>query len=198
MSTRRITRPAAPLAIALAGAALLAPAGALAANGTQRVPPRHVICSKTVTWVPMDYDGGCFLTFSQAIKRSAYGVFSLTAADDSEWAGANTAAAVSTMRCTRGGTVNGMKLNRFQSGTCVWNETYQHVGYDTPPEPHANHQWQCEVTMVITSAPAGKTRGRPGRMSMQWKVSSTPLQDLTRTDGEFPFCNKSVPDDAWL
>lgn len=55
----------------------------------------------------------------------------------------------------------------------------------------------CEVGVVVTSAPHGKRRDKGTRMALQCLVSSTPLQDLPRYDGEFPFCEKSVPEDAW-
>ncbi len=180
-----------------AGVVFTAPAAGLGAAEAQKAPPRHVICSKVTTWIPADYTGGCFLSFSPAIRSSAYAAFAKSASGNSEWAGPNAAGAVSTMKCRRGGVANGMKLNRWQSGMCVWNEAFQHVGYDTPPNPHADHQWQCEVTVVVTSAPSGKMRRKGVRSSLQWAVSSTPLQDLTRTDGEWPFCNKTVPEDAW-
>lgn len=184
-------------AVLVVGPAALLPTGALGAGEAQKVPPRHAVCAKVTTWIPADYNGGCYLSFVPAIRSSAYATFAKAAAGDTEWAGPNAAAAVKSMRCTRGGTVNGMKLNRWQSGTCVWNETFQHVGYDTPPNPHADHQWQCEVTMVVTSAPNGKMRRTGTRPWIQWRVSSTPLQDLTRYDGEWPWCNKTVPEDAW-
>jgi hypothetical protein len=192
MASRLSARLTASAAL-VAGAALMAPMAAIGAAENQKVPPRHVICQKVQTWIPLGYSGGCYLSFSPAIRSSAYAAFAKAGANSSQWAGANAAAAVKAMRCTRGGVVNTMRLNRWQSGTCVWNETYQHVGYGD----HGDHQWQCEVTMVVTSAPNGKMRGKGTRMAMQWLVSSTPLQDLTRTDGEFPFCDKSVPEDAW-
>lgn len=197
MATPRVRARALGTLTLAAGAVLAAPTLGLAAREAQKVPPRHVICSKVTTWIPATYSGGCYLSFGTAVRSSAYAAFARSASGNAEWAGPNAAGAVKAMRCVRGGMANGMKLNRWQSGMCVWNETFQHVGYDTPPNPHANHQWQCEVTVVVTSAPNGRMRSRATRLLMQWKVSSTPLQDLTRTDGEWPFCNRSVPEDAW-
>lgn len=193
MPSRPTSRFTAAAAL-VAGAALMAPMAAIGAVENQKVPPRHVICEKVQTWIPIDYSGGCYLSFqSLAIRSSVYAAFVKVGANSSQWAGAQAASAVKAMKCTRGGFVNNQKLNRWQAGTCAWNETFQHVGYGD----HPDHQWQCEVTMVVTSAPNEKRRGKGTRMALQWLVSSTPLQDLSRTDGEFPFCDKSVPEDAW-
>jgi hypothetical protein len=56
------SRPTARLTAAaalVAGAALIAPMAAIGAAENQKVPPRHVICKKAQTWIPIDYSGGC-------------------------------------------------------------------------------------------------------------------------------------------
>ena len=44
----------------------------------------------------------------------------------------------------------------------------------------------------------GKTRMRKGRMAMQWDVTGAPLQDVMVVGGEYPYCDKAVPEDTWL
>lgn len=182
------------------GALLACAIAAVPAVGTgsaagASTPARHVICAKTKTWIPADYSGGCYLTFSRAVKRLVYGTWGLTAAGDDQWAGPRAADAIASMKCTRGGHAGLVALNRWQMGTCTWSdEIFQHVGLGD----HPNHTWTCEVTMVVRTGMNGKSKRTGMRMWMQWDVSAAVLDDATRIEGEFPACDKSAPDDNWL
>jgi hypothetical protein len=177
------------LALIGAGALLIALASAAS---TSAAPKRYVICDKTMNWVPVDYDG-CRLTFSKAVKRTTYFDFANLMDEGSQWAGPSLVPPVAAMRCRRGGMANLVKINPAVGGLCVWNETWEHRG----DGDHPNHQWQCEVTSVVTVGPTGKMRTRKGRVWTQWKVTGVPLQDLFVVQGEYPFCDKQVPEDTW-
>lgn len=173
----------------VAGAALIALTAAASASAA---PKRYVICNKAVNWVPVDYNG-CRLTFSNAVKRTVYFDFANPLVDSGgQWAGVSLAPPTTAMRCRRGGSANLLKINPIVGGLCVWNETWEHRGLGD----HPDHQWQCEVTSVVTVSMTGKSRMRKGRMWMQWKVTGVPLQSAAEIRGEYPFCDKT-PEDTW-
>ncbi|MFM8828982.1 MAG: hypothetical protein ACKOGE_06850 [Actinomycetota bacterium] len=193
------SRPTARLAAAaalVAGAALIAPMAAIGAAENQKVPPRHVICKKAQTWIPIDYSGGCYLVFSQAVRQKVMADFEKVASTGSQWA-ANPSVvplvpAWKTMRCQRGGQAGLVKLNRWQAGTCTFTTTFAHRGYDE----HPDHEWECTVEIVVRTSLNGSKRIRNGKIWLQWDVSAVP-NTLDAVAGEFPNCEKSVPDDAW-
>lgn len=182
------------VALAAAGAAL-APLAVTGTPALAKPPVRHVICSKASTWIPFDYDGGCYLRFSTAVRRIAYAAFADAAAGSDQWSGnqvapLDLAPTLGSMRCTRGGTAGLVKLNRWQAGMCSWTETWGHYGLGD----HTDHEWSCEVTVVLRSGLNGKTRKKRGRVEMQWDVTGSPLQEVMVTGGEYPYCDKD-PDD---
>lgn len=194
--------PSRPLAmLAAAGAAIVA-ATAATTPALAKTPVKHVICDRAAKWIPVDYTGGCYLTFSPAVRTIAYDAFEDAAKDDPSWLGANDlgggslqkAQAVKAMTCRRGGMAGLVKLNRFHAGMCTWNDTFGHFGLGD----HADHTWACEVTVVLRSGLNGKTRTRKGRMAMQWDVTGAPLQDIMVVGGEYPYCGKAAPEDTWL
>ena len=187
-------------AVALASAALAGTA--VAAPARAKAPTRHVICSKTPTWIPADYDGGCYLSFSQQVRRIAYNAFAEAADNGSDWKWGNASgvapligpAFLAAMDCSRGGTVALQRLNKWQAGTCTWNDTFGHYGLGD----HPDHEWECSVTVVLRSSMNGKSRMRKGRLWMQWDVTGAPLDDGTRLGGEFPHCGKDPSTDDWF
>lgn len=191
-----------PLVMLAAAGAVLVPAAVVATPALAKTPVKHVICDKPVKWIPVDYTGGCYLTFPTAVRTIAYDAFEEAAKGDPSWLGSTDlgAAALSkpskirAMKCRRGGTAGLVKLNRFQAGTCTWIDTFGHFGLGD----HADHTWDCEVTVVLRSGLNGKTRMRKGRMEMQWDVTGAPLQDVLEVGGEYPYCDKAVPEDTWL
>lgn len=184
------------VAATLAGAALAGVATAAPAKAA--TPPRHVICAKASTWIPVDYDGGCYLTFSSTVRRIAYDAFTKAAQLSSQWQGSediaplDQGAIVKGMRCTRGGMAGLVRLNRYKAGRCTWTDTYGHYGLGD----HADHTWGCEVTVVVSTGPNGKSRVRNGRAALQWAVTAAPLDDATLVAGEWPHCEKNA-DDSW-
>lgn len=193
MTTPRIARSAAVLVCC---AAMASPA--LAAQSAE-VPSRHVICNKAQTWIPLAYDGGCYLRFSPTIRKAVYAAFASAAKSDAQWIRdpqdvVPLVPQWQAMRCTRGGKANGVALNRWQAGTCTWDtEVFGHRGYGD----HADHEWQCRVVMVLRTSMNGKQRTRGGKLWMQWDVTATPLQDLQPSFGTYPRCGKDAPEDTW-
>jgi hypothetical protein len=192
-----MTTPRSLVALAIAGAALV-PAAVLATPALGKTPTKHVICDKAAKWIPVDYTGGCYLMFSKALRTMAYDAFVDSAEDMTQWlghAGADLQAAnhIKSMKCSRGGTFNGLKLNRFHTGSCTWTDTWVHFNEGD----HPTHTWGCEVTMVLRSGLGGKTRNRRGRLEMQWTVTAAPLQRIVAVGAQFPFCDKKVPEDTY-
>lgn len=181
------------LAAALvAGAALLAPAGVLGATENQKAPPRHVLCSKAKTWIPLTYNGGCFLWFSRSARLAVYADFAKAAETNSQWAGPSAYAAVQQMKCQRGSPPGDpLKLDKMQAGLCSWPETFRHVGYDE----HPDHTWQCVVVMVVRTSMNGAKRTVRGRIEMQWDVTAAVKQ--SEQAGWMPNCDQTVPEDQW-
>jgi len=182
----------------IAAAALLSGSLVGSAAGAGKTPARHVICSKVTTWIPADYDGGCYLTFSPAIRKAVYAGFTAAAKTDSQWVPdpdpAPPAPQWKAMKCRRGGVANRVPLNKWQAGTCTWgSETFGHRGYGD----HPDHEWHCTVTMVVRTSMNGKTKMKRGRPWMQWDATASPLQATAATAGTYPWCSKRVPDDTW-
>lgn len=184
--------------VAAAAVTAVAVTGSAAATPRAKTPPRHVICSKASTWIPVDYNGGCYLTFTPAVRRIAYDAFANAARLSSQWQGSDDlapldqTAIVAGMRCTRGGMAGLVRLNKWQAGRCTWTDTYGHYGLGD----HPDHTWECEVTVVVRTGPNGKSRVRGTRASLQWDVTAAPLDDASQVNGEWPNCEKN-PDDTW-
>jgi len=185
--------------VAVAGTALTGTA--TAASLKAKTPPRHVICSKASTWIPADYNGGCYLTFSQPVRRIAYDALVKAGETSSQWKwGSSTDVArligsnlLASMKCSRGGSVGLVKLNRWQAGTCTWTETFGHYGIGD----HPDHEWDCAVSVALRSSQNGKSRMKNRRLWMQWDVTGAPVDDGARVSGEFPLCEKDPSTDAW-
>ena len=185
-------------AVALVGTTLAGTA--TAAHDNAKAPVRHVICSKTPTWIPANYDGGCYLTFSRAVRRIAYNAFEQAAETSDQWkwsdpilARLDVGSVLASMKCARGGVAGLVKLNKWQAGICTWTETFRHQGLGD----HPNHEWECTVSVALRSGMNGKSRMTKGRPWMQWDVTGAPLDDATREAGEFPNCEKDPSTDAW-
>lgn len=191
--------PRSVIALAAAGA-VLAPAAVLTTPALAKVPTRHVICDKAAKWIPTDYTGGCYLTFSTAVRTIAYNAFAASASSGTQWIGSDGDATpltnstiIKSMKCRRGGNFNGVKANRFHAGWCTWTDTFGHF----QEGEHPVHTWGCEVTVVLRSGPGGKSRMRAGRPELQWTVTAAPHQDVIIVGGEYPYCGKDAPDDTW-
>lgn len=189
-----MARPRPLMLVALAGAAAI-PAGVATSPALAKAPVKHVICTKASTWIPVDYTGGCYLRFSPAVRTVAYRAFTDAAQGSSQWSGNQVAPLdlgpiLQSMRCSRGGTAGLVTLNKWQAGTCTWRETWGHYGLGD----HPDHEWSCEVTVVLRSGLNGKTRKKRGRMEMQWDVTGSPLQEVMVTGGEYPYCDKDADD----
>ena len=191
-----------PLVMFAAAGAVAVPAAALTTPALAKTPVKHVICDKATKWIPMDYTGGCYLTFSRAVRTIAYEAFVDAAENDPSWLGSNDAGAgplmkgevIKSMTCRRGGTLNGVKVNRFHGGWCTWTDTYGHFGLGD----HTDHTWACDVIVALRSGLGGKMRTRKGRTEMQWTVTGAPFQDFVAVGGEWPYCDKAAPEDTWL
>lgn len=191
-----------PLVMLAAAGAVMVPAAVGLSPAAAKTPTKHVICDKPAKWIPSDYTGGCYLTFSRAVRGIAYDAFEDAARDDAQWIGSTELGggslgrekAVTSMTCRRGGTLNGVRLNRFHAGWCTWTDTFGHF----EEGDHPVHTWGCDVIVAVRSGPGGKVRTRRGRVELQWTITAAPFQDLLVVGGEYPYCGKTVPEDTWL
>ncbi len=186
------------LRILLLCLAVIGLVGSTADVATAKAPSRHVLCGKAATWIPMEYDGGCYVTFTQAVRRIAYDAFAEAAQSETQWRGSsglaqlNIGQIVASMKCSRGGSVNLIALNRWQAGLCTWTETFGH--YDLGDHPV--HEWTCEITVAVRTSMSGKVKRRKGRVWMEWSTTAAPVDDVSAQPGEFPHCGKDA-DDNW-